>query len=485
MSSEDFDFAPEIVSREAEYELDPSSKEVVGIIAGDAEQLEAEGRYELETLLEGLSETDPIVISTREHLSNIAARAKDLSRWAAASLALSAAQPAIAQEVPSYNETEIVVTASAKPYKLEFNNPQREGYTTPEGYRKYLDGAWETLRKPYIPVPRDFSLDSIAEDVYQKKYEDLSPQERYGVEVRYKSRVPREEKVLQEQNEKLKEFEESIKPSFDIARSLPDEKIDIVSEEYQKALENLDVQRKWLADVVHSPEYKRRLVINEKINDLTKFGDTYENVYGESVSENEGKKPIEPLERRKSRVVEDVLHVSDLQYPIGTENLGEWHPKESGGSPEHVRDNAVIQKLDSLRPESTTALHELEHHVTEAEKGISPGAVWLYSRAFNYDLMSQEYPEQVDYYSNPVELAAFKREFEYKLEQLIDWKYGEQLTQKHVEQIKMLRNTGKLDKDCELFLQMIKPEYLMRVMNTLAENSPRHRVIGESQERKV
>jgi hypothetical protein len=127
-------------------ELDPSGKEVIEIIAKDAERIEADGQYELEGLSEGLPENDPRVISTREHLLSIARRAKELPKWAATALALSIAQPAVADETPQPEETEIIVTASAKPYKLERDNPQREGYSTPEGYRKYLDDAWETAR---------------------------------------------------------------------------------------------------------------------------------------------------------------------------------------------------------------------------------------------------------------------------------------------------------------------------------------------------
>ncbi|MEY2665255.1 MAG: hypothetical protein RLZZ480_360 [Candidatus Parcubacteria bacterium] len=456
------------------HELDPSSREVVGIIAEDAKRLESDGEYELEGLSEGLSENDPKVASTREHLASIAKRAKELPKWAAAALALSVTQPAEAQEIPAQAqyENEIVVTASAKPYKLERNNPQREGYATPEGYRKYLDDTWERLRAPHSLEP--FSLEETAEAYYGKKFNDLSEEERRDVErisFHYQNRT----RVLNQEVEAGLD-----RTPFDAARSLPDAEIERQSGEYQEAIQNLDDQREWLAGVVHSPEYKRRLLVNERINKAAESGvDYFKTVY------TDGKPytfkvhrdiPENPLETRRQRVTEDILHVSDLKYPIEDSKLGRWNM---------LTEQAVINKDEALDPESSAGVHELAHHVTDGETGISPAAEWLYSRAFNKDFVSEVYPDHVEYFSNPSELDAYKKAFEYELEQLTDWHYGEPFTPKLMEQARELYEEGKLKGVGARFLEIIKPEYLIKVMNTLAANESQPEVEGRPREERA
>lgn len=487
MKHENFGAEQEPARQEEQFETreDPRSpEEVAELVTEESEKLIANGEDEYEELVYGLSESDPKVVSLREQLTNIASRAKGLSKWAAASLALSMAQPGWAQEIPEQDGEEIVVTASAKPYKLERNNPQREGYTTSEGYRVYLDTAWETLRKSYLPNSPP-SLEAIADDIYQKKLENLSPEEREGVEIRYEGRKPREEKIIEEQKRELTEFEETIKPSFAQARNLSDSEIQKQSSEYQEAIVNLDDQREWLAGVVHSQEYRRRLKTNESIDEVIMgIDDETLNLYGQRY---EGM-PKDPLERRKYRVTQDVLRVSDIQHPIEHGNLGRRYPEDTFTDNSNLPGRAVVDKAEAVNPESTTGLHELEHHVTEGKEGISPATNWLYGRAFNGDYIGQKYPEHpeyVEYFSRPEEIDAYKKEFEYDLEKLTDWHYGEPFTTKLLDEVQKLRDEEKLNDGSERFLDIIKPGYLMRVMNTLAQNSPDQGTGDEAREERA
>jgi hypothetical protein len=334
-----------------------------------------------------------------------------------------------------------------------------------------------------LVVKREFSVDFVADSEYGKKYEELSPEEKEKVDTRFALLKSRWDGIYEEADERLRTYEESIRPTFDEARSLSDSEIKIQSNQYQEALKNLDDQREWLAGVVHSPEYARRLRVNERINDLEEIDGSYYDVYEEDVtgkSKNEVLQDI--LARRKKRVIQDALRISDtVQYPIAEGELGGWNHKDEIDVPEQFRDLGIVDKDDAVLPESTTGVHELEHHVTEGEMGISPAAKWLYGRAFNSDYINQTYPEYAEYLSRPEEIDAFKREFEYNLEQITDWKYGEPFTPQLIEQIKKLRDEGKFNNGSQIFLDIIKPGYLMRVMNTLAQNESNQIIQGQSE----
>lgn len=404
MSSENFDSKQELVPGEEKtegYELDPSSKEVVGIIAEDAARIEADGQEGFQALSEGLPENDPGVVSAWEQLSNITKRAKELTKWAGAALALSLAQSDAPREVDASN-VEVSRPKEGDPYVLKYESFQRSGYTTIEGYDAYLTKAWDTYQQSRS-IERENWQDSNARLTFE---------------------------------------------ALNRAGSLSDTEVLTQSTEFKGAIKNFDEQREWLADVTHSYEYERRL-------------------------KNEGLDGTD-LNNRRQRVVEDTLRVEDPLYSISGNLgiLGVTYDDSIKNYP-HVRGKSIVRKEEASDPQSTIALHEHQHKVTEGKRDLSLKAKQLYGKAFSPDKINPELRSQegyVEYMSDPTEIDARKKQFEYELEKLTDWQYGDPFTEEQVLQVKKLQQEGKFTRGATEFIELIKGEYFIEIMNTLAQN---------------
>jgi hypothetical protein len=488
MSSENFDAKQELISGEAgveERELDPSSREVVGIIAEDTERLEADGQYELEGLSEGLPENDPMVASTREHLASIAGRAKELTKWAAASLALSMAQPAVAESPEqAVNATQ---TEAGQSYELKYDNPQRAGYASPEGYREYLSQQWEgknprenaathdlseadsdvaSLRRQEMAEtfqildeaghPRSMTEDEVNE-LLSKFYDEKGMRTLTESEIKtlpldkYPNLVEDVKKFDSWFNglDEVRKYSENkdLVQRYAESQHMSDEQITADNERFLTAFDTADRTREAVGKIVNSDTYEDRALHNEGLTE-------------------------EQLAERRQRVLSDNIRLTDPRYKLHQEKiLGEWNP---------TTDKIALDTDDATNPDTTTAAHEIEHSITKGNDGLSRVAVDLYKKALSVEGVKELASEDfgIDHFSDPTEIDARRMAFIYEFQKLTDWRYGQPFTAERVEQAKQLLEEGKLD-DGAQFLKIIDENHLIEVMDTLAENETDQIVKGE------
>lgn len=128
-----------------------------------------------------------------------------------------------------------------------------------------------------------------------------------------------------------------------------------------------------------------------------------------------------------------------------------------------------------------SAIHEGEHLLTANGKYMSQYAIDLYKKALNKDAHVTVYGENDEKYifsvngtdplSEPNELDARKKTTEYFMEQSGIKKYEEKFTKEHYKKLLELLKEDKVPNDVRQFLEMIKPEYIEQIMNTIADNS--------------
>ncbi len=201
-----------------------------------------------------------------------------------------------------------------------------------------------------------------------------------------------------------------------------------------------DDQRRWLAGVVHSPEYALKAKKFEGLSD-------------------------EEIERRKGIAVSDNLRIQDQHHPLDKGVAGEYISYNSGtGRPE--LEGKYIISSDAHLMNEPVALHEGQHAITDDNKYMSRYAKKLYKKA--YRSLSSDAKEDNEYFSNPTEMDARKRVLEYELEQKGIWKYEEKFTKKHLKKAIELMNQDKLSEGTTDFLKRIKLEKLPEIMNTIA-----------------
>ena len=107
--------------------------------------------------------------------------------------------------------------------------------------------------------------------------------------------------------------------------------------------------------------------------------------------------------------------------------------------------------------------HEYEHQATRANKGISHYAKKLYHKSLTPEGLKDKYR------SDPTELDARKKALEYEMEKLGIKKIGEPFTREHYKKLLDLKMEFKLSIGTQEFIEIIKPEYFEKIMNTIAE----------------
>jgi len=122
------------------------------------------------------------------------------------------------------------------------------------------------------------------------------------------------------------------------------------------------------------------------------------------------------------------------------------------------------------------ALHEYAHKVTNANKLLTSKEIALFSEAFDSSSVAKnlflegsngDVLYNISYYSNPTEMYAEKKGFEYELEKFGIKKYGEKFTMKHYEEV--IKNLNKFSDPSKGFIFSVKKEMFERVMNEIAE----------------
>lgn len=227
---------------------------------------------------------------------------------------------------------------------------------------------------------------------------------------------------------------------------------------HDQSHESADIGRQWIADVVHSPAYQEKLL-------------------QEGATAGEG-------EYRKKRSIQDIISFGPLDGfngvylpPLNTGELKEEMLSQDrdlliDAEPRSISDQITIDAADLSRPEriEQTSVHETHHYVTRGSSGITEYAKNLYKEALDLTYLKlRDNPFSLDYMQRPEELDAHKKEFEFQFEKLTDWEYGQPFNTQHVKKARQLLNEGKFTSHVQNFLNVVKPEYIEVIMNTLAD----------------
>lgn len=326
---------------------------------------------------------------------------------------------------------------------LAKDNPQRQYLSRQESYlgevaRKENEVRHSRVESIKFALNQAEQYRQAAHDAGDKKAELEAVREL----VQFRQRLEEEQKPITAQDFEKFDSKTKERARVDLAR-IPDEAVDA----YQK----YDAQREWLAGVVHSPAYEAK------------------------ARQNEGLSP-EKIAQRKEASLRDEISLNDQFHTTGQDNIGVRDP--------HSRRSRIRVRFGKIPPEKAqsykesypgaehyqdvpVAVHEMEHEVTEGERGMSETAKRLYKEA--YAGVGSE-TKIGAYLSKPEELDARKRVFEYELERNGIWKYGESFTQEHLQKSLELRKAGKLTDDSQVFLDLLKHEKIPEIMNTIAGN---------------
>lgn len=351
------------------------------------------------------------LIETRIRAKGIYQRALDVMKGAVLSLSLLSANPALAQV-----ESGRAVPETSDHVELRYDNPQREAYKSAEAYRVYLIRQIEKYEELRVQYP---DMDRYAGRVVNSELEGLR-EEADALESDAEVGIDRAERMSRRYNS-------NYRPSIDSVRQS-------------------------LADQVHSSEY----AVKARAEGLTD----------------------EEIEKRRSRVKQDPVYITDVSALSGAE--GDYHDTDEV-FPEHLRDTVRVKQHGTKDEFEQTVVHELQHYITRGNEGLSQIAKDLYKEAFDSSYYYSKATSILhgrtvnEYLSDPTELDARRKEFERQFEQLTDWKYGQPFTSEHIKQAKQLLNEGKLGHGAVEFLNVIKPEYLERIMNTLADTGSYNR----------
>lgn len=244
------------------------------------------------------------------------------------------------------------------------------------------------------------------------------------------------------------------KAALQYLEKLPAEQKEIPVDILERFVE-VDKARAWLARNAHSDEYMRKAIENEHLT------------------------PAQVMERRRRSLQDKVV----LDYPVFDAAFG---PRADGvyvanaqEVPKSFRDRIFINPSVPRDELFTILVHEGQHFVTRLDRGMSETAKNLYHEGLNPE--ASVMPGDKEYVTSPHELDARKKQFESEFEKLSDWKYGEPFTDEREKQARQLLNDGKFSPSAADFLYLIKPEYLQKIMDTIAETEPS----GEREKRKL
>jgi hypothetical protein len=197
-----------------------------------------------------------------------------------------------------------------------------------------------------------------------------------------------------------------------------------------------DEQKKWLQEKIKSKEYLARLT--------KEFGGD------ETKARAEQKSRLDELDKdyvlESSEKIEDDVPGAAAYY-----DYDKTHLPHNGYDLEN------------------TAVHEYQHQSTRGNMSMSDYAKDLYKKGFDPTKTTKEIVVNgrtgEEYFGTPTEMDARKKELELDMERFNIKKYGEKFTPKHLESLLKLQKKGIISNE---FLEMTKPEYLLKIMNTIA-----------------
>jgi hypothetical protein len=251
--------------------------------------------------------------------------------------------------------------------------------------------------------------------------------------------------------------------------------------EIRKSIFLLEVGRKWVLDNINNPKYFSRLY-NEKFKDYL-----LRSKNGKHQSMSISKKDLEDYIKKvtENSLNSRKMQASDDRYVISSD-IEKSYSKDSDGSQNSDLDIFAFYSEKEDKPyfgindDSLeiihNAVHEFTHKVTEGSKKLPVSTIELLGKSFSVKNIVMHIKSGVDtlevisYCSDPVEMYARKKQFEYDLERLGIKKYEDEFTMEHYKKVILLGEKGLLSEESELFLYMIKPEMMKKVMNEISKS---------------
>lgn len=203
--------------------------------------------------------------------------------------------------------------------------------------------------------------------------------------------------------------------------------------------EEYDKQKQWMISTIFSFKYLERMVIE------------YDNDIQGAISE---------MISRSQRL--------NKSYIFKPKDEIENHTK--GGNAYYDFQNTF---LPSVYEGPTIGIHEFEHQITYGDFYLSDYAKNLYKSAFDSSSVSNfmilKNRTSINYYSDPTELDAEKKQLEFELDRLGIKKYEEEFTMVHYKKILYGITRGLfISGGAVSFIKHIKHSCIIKIMNTIA-----------------
>lgn len=310
----------------------------------------------------------------------------------------------------------------------------------------------------------------LAEDIFSKKEEYKKNTEEIILSLKraleFLSNKPQTPKNLEHKKDlerKLEEHQrglrvlENLEKNKEIPSTLVEEKINDI----QKIISYYDIGRQWVLDNLKDPIYIKRF----KQENKESFPDMSTTELEEYI-----KKEISLREKQAS---DDKFLISK---DIESSSRDKGRNLEAFYNPDNDKVYLPVNDNDSLRA-INNIIHEYSHKITKANEFLSKKAIKLFLEAFSDSSTISHFrfttdigdiSKIINYFSNPTEIYARKKVFEYDLERLGVKKYEEKFTMEHYKKVLELQSEDKLSKGSNEFINIIKPQMIEKVMNEIA-----------------
>lgn len=228
-----------------------------------------------------------------------------------------------------------------------------------------------------------------------------------------------------------------------------------------------------------SQEYLLRrdsLKISEMINSYKQF-DNQKSALKKQIESNDylNRLTIEFNGDKSEAEKEQQRRINSLRTDYLLEDLEEIQKKVKNaiGFYDYSRSHLPIVNKKGIENDTRVGTHEFAHQITGGKFFMSEYAIDLYKKAFDSTKTSKEKIlrdniNEEEYLGNPTELDARKKVLEMDMEKLGIKNYGEEFTDEHYKKLIKLKKEGKLSNDAYDFLRVIKPEYIKKIMNSIA-----------------
>lgn len=263
--------------------------------------------------------------------------------------------------------------------------------------------------------------------------------------------------------EELKNNQKSLKAieNLEKYKEIPDSFIEEKVNDIQKIISYYDIGRQWVLDNLKDPIYIKRF----KQENKESFPDMSTTELEEYI-----KKEISLREKQAS---DDKFLISK---DIESSSRDKGRNLEAFYNPDNDKVYLPVNDNDSLRA-INNIIHEYSHKITKANEFLSKKAIKLFLEAFSDSSTISHFrfttdigdiSKIINYFSNPTEIYARKKVFEYDLERLGVKKYEEKFTMEHYKKVLELQSEDKLSKGSNEFINIIKPQMIEKVMNEIA-----------------